>query len=218
MSPLPATIPAPVRTRIRADARRRTVPTPDAAERRALLLRLLSLLLRYPDHELTDGRPRLTAAVAALPPSRAGAELAAFMAWFTAEEPEELVRHHAGTFDPRRDSSLHLTHYLNGDLRRRGMALLALKQRYRAAGWEPEGAEPPDHLPVVLEFAALAGPGRGEAPLRQHRRGLELIHRTLTDIGSPYHHLLAALCTLPPPPAEDTEPSPGAGAHPEAER
>jgi len=206
MSPLPATIPAILRTRIRAAARRRTVPTPDEVERRALLLRLLSVLLRYPDHELTDGRPRLAAAVAALPPSPATTELTAFMDWFTAEEPEALERHYVEMFDLRRGSSPYLTpcltSYLHGDTRRRGMALLALAQRYKAAGWDIDGDELPDHLPVVLEFAALAGPGRGEAPLRQHRCGLELIHRSLNEAGSPYRHLLAALRTLLPPPTE----------------
>lgn len=38
------------------------------------------------------------------------------------------------------------------------MALLTLNQRYRAAGWDTDGGELPDHLPVVLEFAALAAP------------------------------------------------------------
>lgn len=47
------------------------------------------------------------------------------------------------------------------------MALLALAQRYRATGWDIDGGELPDHLPVVLEFAALTGPGSGEAPLRE---------------------------------------------------
>ncbi|MGW2515525.1 nitrate reductase molybdenum cofactor assembly chaperone [Streptomyces sp. NPDC001617] len=202
MTPLPATIPAIVRTRIRAAARRHTVPTPDEAERRVLLLRLLSLLLQYPDPELTGGRPRLAAAVTALPPSPAAAELAAFMDWFTGEEPEALERHYVEMFDLRRKSSLYLTYYLHGDTRRRGMALLTLAQRYKAAGWDIDGGELPDHLPVVLEFAALAGPGRGEAPLRQHRRGLELIHQALTDADSPYRHLLAALRTLLPPPTD----------------
>ncbi|MFJ4077649.1 hypothetical protein ACIP2Z_01680 [Streptomyces iakyrus] len=48
----------------------------------------------------------------------------------------------------------------------------------------------------------LAGSRGGEAPLRQHRRGLELIHRALTDADSPYRHVLAALLTLLPPPTE----------------
>ncbi|MFG3294857.1 nitrate reductase molybdenum cofactor assembly chaperone [Streptomyces sp. NPDC048179] len=199
MSPLPATIPAIVRTRVRAATRRRS---PEEAERRALLLRLLSLLMQYPDAELTDGRALLAKAVAALPKSPAAAELAAFTGWFTHEDPDALQRHYVEMFDLRRKSSLYLTYYLHGDTRRRGMALLALAQRYRAAGWEIDGGELPDHLPVVLEFAALAGPGRGEAPLRQHRRGLELIQHALTDAGSPYRHLLAALCGLLPPPTE----------------
>ncbi|MFJ9705982.1 nitrate reductase molybdenum cofactor assembly chaperone [Streptomyces sp. NPDC101234] len=201
MSPLPATIPAIVRTRVRAATRRRT-PAPEEAERRALLLRLLSLLLQYPDAELTDGRPLLAQAVGALPKSPATDGLGAFIEWFTAEEPDALARHYVEMFDLRRKSSLYLTYYLHGDTRRRGMALLTLNQSYKASGWDVDGGELPDHLPTVLEFAALAGPGVGEAPLRRHRRGLVLIHHALTDAGSPYRHVLAALLTLLPPPTE----------------
>ena len=74
-------------------------------------------------------------------------------------------------FDLRRRSGLCLTCYLHGDTRRRGMAPLTLNQRCRAAGWDIDGAELPDHLPVVPEFAALAGPGRGEAPPRRASDG-----------------------------------------------
>ncbi|MFM9589244.1 nitrate reductase molybdenum cofactor assembly chaperone [Streptomyces scabiei] len=203
MSPLPTTVPAIVRTRVRAaTARRRGAAGPAQTERRALLLRLMSLLLQYPDAELSDARPAVARAVAALPPSRTAAELAAFTAWFTAQEPDTLERHYVETFDLRRRSSLYLTYYLHGDTRRRGMALLTLARTYRAGGWEITGGELPDHLPVVLEFAAVAGGRAGEAPLRRHRRGLQLIHRALTDAGSPYRHILAALLTLLPPPTE----------------
>ncbi|WP_405693501.1 nitrate reductase molybdenum cofactor assembly chaperone [Streptomyces coelicoflavus] len=199
MSPLPTTVPAIVRTRVRAAVRRRAPLSLREAEERALVLRLLSLLSQYPDEELAVHRPGLASAVAALPRSPAAAELSAFMDWFTAQEPDALARHYVETFDLRRRSSLYLTYYLHGDTRRRGMALLTLARRYRAAGWDTEGAELPDHLPVVLEFAALAGPGTGEAPLRMHRRGLELIRHALTESGSPYRHLLAALLGLLPP-------------------
>ncbi|QOV34049.1 nitrate reductase molybdenum cofactor assembly chaperone [Streptomyces ferrugineus] len=202
MSPLPATIPALVRTRVRAAVRRPARLTPEEAEARTLLLRLCSLLLQYPDADLAAARPVLTSSVAALPPSPAARQLAAFTDWFTRQETDALERHYVEMFDLRRKSSLYLTYYLHGDTRRRGMALLTLAQRYRAAGWDTDGGELPDHLPVVLEFAALTGPGRGEAPLRQHRRGLELIHRALTDADSPYRHVLAALITLLPPPTE----------------
>ncbi|WAZ26397.1 nitrate reductase molybdenum cofactor assembly chaperone [Streptomyces cinnabarinus] len=202
MSPLPATIPALVRTKVRAAVRRPSRTTPQEAESRTLVLRLCSLLLQYPDAELAAARPVLTATVEALPPSPAAEHLAAYTAWCTEQEPEALERHYVEMFDLRRKSSLYLTYYLHGDTRRRGMALLTLAQRYRAAGWDTDGSELPDHLPVVLEFAALGGPRAGEAPLRQHRRGLELIQRALTDADSPYRHVLAALLTLLPPATE----------------
>ncbi|MGW7410286.1 nitrate reductase molybdenum cofactor assembly chaperone [Streptomyces sp. NPDC054833] len=202
MSPLPTSVPAIVRTRIRAATRRRAPLTPREAEDRALLLRLMSLLLQYPDAELVAARQVVAATVDALEPSPAATELVAFTAWFTAQEPDALERHYVETFDLRRKSGLYLTYYLHGDTRRRGMALLAMAQRYRAAGWDTDGGELPDHLPVALEFAALCGPGPGEAPLRQHRRGLELIHRALTDMDSPYRHVLAALLSLLPPATE----------------
>ncbi|MEU1571233.1 nitrate reductase molybdenum cofactor assembly chaperone [Streptomyces collinus] len=202
MSPLPATIPSIVRTRVRAAVRRPARLTPEETAGRALILRLVSLLLQYPDSELIAARTELTTVVDALPATPGAEHLARFTDWFAAQEPESLERHYVEMFDLRRKSSLYLTYYLHGDTRRRGMALLTLNQRYRAAGWDTDGGELPDHLPVVLEFAALAGPGNGEAPLRQHRRGLELIHRALTDADSPYRHVLAALLTLLPPPTE----------------
>lgn len=192
-----------LRALIRPSSRRRPPAlTPEEAEQRALLLRLLSLLLQYPDAELAAARRVLTATVEAMEPSPAAGHLAEFTAWFAAQEPDALQQHYVETFDLRRRSGLYLTYYLHGDTRRRGMALLTLAQRFRAAGWETDGAELPDHLPVVLEFASLAGPGGGEAPLRQHRRGLELIHHALTAAESPYRHVLAALLTLLPPPTE----------------
>ncbi|MET9390263.1 nitrate reductase molybdenum cofactor assembly chaperone [Streptomyces sp. NPDC006624] len=202
MSPIPSTIPGLVRTRVRAAVRRPTRLTPQETAGRALTLRLVSLLLQYPDTELTASRAELATVVGALPATPAADHLARFTDWFAAQEPEALERTYVDMFDLRRKSSLYLTYYLHGDTRRRGMALLTLNQRYRAAGWDTDGSELPDHLPVVLEFAALAGPGGGEAPLRQHRRGLELIHRALTDADSPYRHVLAALLTLLPPPTE----------------
>ncbi|MGX1541995.1 nitrate reductase molybdenum cofactor assembly chaperone [Streptomyces adustus] len=202
MSPLPSTIPALVRTRVRAAVRRPARLTAEETAGRALVLRLVSLLLQYPDAELISARTELATVVGALPATPTAGHLARFTDSFAAQDAEALERHYVEMFDLRRRSSLHLTYYLHGDTRRRGMALLTLNQRYRAAGWDIDGGELPDHLPVVLEFAALAGPGSGEAPLRQHRRGLELIHRALTDADSPYRHVLAALLSLLPPATE----------------
>ncbi|GAA2324235.1 nitrate reductase molybdenum cofactor assembly chaperone [Streptomyces cuspidosporus] len=205
MSPLPVTVPAKVRTRLRAAARRPQRLSPQETEDRALLLRLISLLLQYPDAELSSSRAALADSVRSLPPSPAAGNLTAFTAWYAARDPEALERHYVEVFDLRRKSSLYLTYYLHGDTRRRGMALLTLARAYQAAGWDIAGGELPDHLPVVLEFAALAGPGAGEAPLRRHRRGPVLIHRALEAADSPYRHVLAALLSLLPPPTRADE-------------
>ncbi|MFI5063505.1 MAG: nitrate reductase molybdenum cofactor assembly chaperone [Streptosporangiales bacterium] len=169
-----------------------------SAAERAALLRLVSLLLQYPDDELLAARPQLAAAAQALSRPHARHPLVAFTTWYAAAEPMELARQYVETFDLRRKCGLYLTYYPHGDTRRRGMAMLLLKQRYRAAGLTPPAGELPDYLPVVCEFAALAGPDAGEAPLRQHRKGLELIRAALHERSSPYALMLDALCaTLP---------------------
>ncbi|MFF5207587.1 nitrate reductase molybdenum cofactor assembly chaperone [Streptosporangium sp. NPDC000396] len=180
---------------------RREAGTPhshQSQEHRTALLRLVSLLLQYPDAELLAARAELSRAVAALPDSVSRESLTRFMRWFCDAEPMGLARAYVETFDLRRKSSLYLTYYLHGDTRRRGMALLTLKQRFRVAGLNPPDGELPDFLPVVCEFAALAGPSTGEAPLRQHRKGLELIRTALRDAGTPYALVLDALCAALP--------------------
>jgi nitrate reductase delta subunit len=166
---------------------------------RARLYETAALLLIYPDTELLAARSELAAAVSAIGDPAAEADLHAFLDWFLAVDALEVQAHYVGTFDLRRRSGLYLTYYLHGDTRKRGIALLTLKQRYRAHGLHLAAGELPDLLPVVLEFAALAGPGDGEAPLRQHRRGLELLRIALEDVQSPYRHVLRAIVGALPP-------------------
>ncbi|WP_328808263.1 nitrate reductase molybdenum cofactor assembly chaperone [Nonomuraea antri] len=182
----------------RVVGRRRGGGAVEAPEARATLLRLVSLLLQYPDAELLAARPELRQAVATLPAGHPREALEQFLWWFCDRQPMALARDYVQTFDLRRKSSLYLTYYLHGDTRRRGMALLMLKQSYRAAGLTPPEGELPDFLPVVCEFAALAGPGIGEAPLRRHRQGVELIRTALRTAGSPYAFVLDALCAALP--------------------
>ena len=59
--------------------------------------------------------------------------------------------------------------------RARDSRCCACKKLYRAAGLPQDGGELPDYLPVMLEFAAAAPPGRGELVLREHRAALELV-------------------------------------------
>jgi nitrate reductase molybdenum cofactor assembly chaperone NarJ/NarW len=99
----------------------------------------------------------------------------------------------------RRRASLHLTYYAYGDTRKRGMALLRFKHAYRQAGMQLGDHELPDYLPLVLEFAAIVDPVRGERLLAEHVPVLELLRLSLQDTGSGYTSILTAiLATLPP--------------------
>ena len=160
---------------------------------RTALFGLAALLLDYPDAELHAAAPTLATAAAELGDQAAVALVGQFLDWFGSARLLEVQQHYVRTFDLRRRSGLYLTYYLHGDTRKRGVALLTLKQRYRAHGLVLADGELPDLLPVVLEFAATAGPGAGEGPLRQHRRGLELLRAALEEARSPYRFLLEAV-------------------------
>jgi nitrate reductase delta subunit len=158
---------------------------------------LLSYVLRYPDDGVAAARAAVAAEVDALAPGLVREALLRFLAGWTGDQTV-LAARYVETFDLRRRASLHLTYYAHGDTRERGMALLRLKKLYRAAGLPMESAELPDHLTVMLAFAALAPAGHGEALLAEHRPAIELLRLSLHDLSSPYAHVLDAIAACLP--------------------
>jgi nitrate reductase delta subunit len=150
---------------------------------------LLSFALRYPK---PGAREAIAADVAELPAGSVREALERFGAAWPGEQG------YVETFDLRRRATLELTYYRHGDTRERGMALLRLKKLYRAAGLPMESPELPDHLAVMLAFAALAPDGYGEALLAEHRPAIELLRLSLHDLDSPYAHVLDAIAELLP--------------------
>jgi len=67
------------------------------------------------------------------------------------------------------------------------------KEVHRAAGLTPPERELPDHLSVVLEFAATGDPAAGRALLAQHHAALELLHAALHGRRSPYARLVGVV-------------------------
>ncbi len=157
--------------------------------------KLASVLLQYPTAALFEGLDLLEAAARSGP--RPGRDaLAGFLRWLRATPPDQVAQHYVETFDLRRRCALYLTYFRHGDTRRRGMAMLAFKAAYRAAGLEPSDTELPDYLPLVLDFAAMSP--RGEALLRRHRADLELLRRALHEAGTPYAGVVDAVAAQLP--------------------
>lgn len=172
----------------------------------AVVHRLAALLLEYPTAELVGMLPILRAAAQEVAePARTA--LLGVVDHLASRPLTELEAAYVETFDLRRRCSPYLTYYSCGDTRKRGVALVQLKQAFRDAGWELADDELPDHVAVVLELASA--PGAQEAGLRlllEHRAGLELLRLALLDAASPYAGALVAVCgTLPPLAGDDRE-------------
>jgi nitrate reductase delta subunit len=159
-----------------------------------------SLLLGYPDERLLADLPVVRRMIEEVPADRA-------------EPLTQVVEHLAGTplpdaqaayvdtFDGRRRHNLYLTYFAHGDTRKRGVALLHFKQTYLRRGFvldADDGGELPDHVCVVLEFAATVDQRLGRKLLLDHRASLELLRLSLRDAGSPWAGALEAVsATLP---------------------
>jgi nitrate reductase molybdenum cofactor assembly chaperone NarJ/NarW len=156
-----------------------------------------SLLLDYPDERLV-GRLDLLRRVARELDDPVGAPLLRFVDHLAGTPAVALAADYVATFDNRRRCRPYLTYYAHGDTRKRGMALLRLKQAYAAVGLRLVDDELPDHLAVMLEFAAVK-PDAGRALLVEYRAGLELLRLALRESRSPWADVLDSVsATLPP--------------------
>jgi nitrate reductase delta subunit len=118
--------------------------------------------------------------------------------WLAATSLLEAQAHYVATFDMRRKCCLYLSYYLNGDTRRRGEALWRFQDACRRAGFRNQSGELPDYLPLLLELAASGGEREAVALIEEHRAGIALLQRALSQAGSPYAGLVRALQALLP--------------------
>jgi nitrate reductase delta subunit len=157
-----------------------------------------SLLLSYPDESLLERLPLIRSASHQVPPG-IGHPLRALVHHLDSTPLTKLQQDYVETFDSRRRCNLFLTYFAHGDTRKRGLALLRFKQTYLGSGFDLDDSELPDHLCVVLEYAATIDQQRGRQLMLDHRAGLELLRLSLRDAGSPWRGALDAVtATLPP--------------------
>jgi nitrate reductase delta subunit len=169
-----------------------------------------SLLLGYPDERLLAELPLVRRAAGSLP-ARVAEPLLRVVDQLAATPLPELQVDYVETFDNRRRCNLYLTYFTHGDTRQRGLALLRFKQTYLRSGFvldasPAEGEELPDHLCVVLEYAATVDQRLGWKLILDHRASVELLRLSLRDSGSLWVGAIEALCaTLPRVKAEEED-------------
>ena len=164
-----------------------------------------SILMDYPGEELF-GRLDLLSDVAASLPAALGTGLQSTIDHLRDQPLLDSRSDYVDTFDTRRRGCLFLTYFSNGETRKRGLALLRIKQVYTKAGLVLTEDQLPDHLCVVLEFAATTDQQAGVKIILDNRAGLELLRLHLVDIGSPWRGALESVCaTLPALKGKDHE-------------
>ncbi|TNH28509.1 nitrate reductase molybdenum cofactor assembly chaperone [Micromonospora orduensis] len=157
----------------------------------------VSLLLDYPEPEMLARLDLIRDASQQLPVT-IGESIRGFADHLAQTPLPQLQAEYVKTFDNRRRCNLFLTYFAHGDTRKRGLALLRFKQTYLSAGYELDDTELPDHLCVVLEFAATVDQERGRSLILDHRAGLELLRVSLADLSSPWAALIDVVsATLP---------------------
>nr|WP_239579665.1 nitrate reductase molybdenum cofactor assembly chaperone [Microlunatus panaciterrae] len=165
----------------------------------------VSLLLDYPDQRLLEQTTLIRNASAELP-DEVGRPLREFLDYLQSRPPEELAAEYVRTFDHQKKCCLFLTYFTSGDTRKRGIALLRFKQTYLRSGLVLGPDELPDHLSVVLEYAATTDQRLGWKLLLDYRAGFELLRLALAEASSPWALVADALrATLPPLRGDDWE-------------
>jgi nitrate reductase delta subunit len=168
------------------------------SHQRRIVWQAASLLLAYPDNDQDRRLDLVQTAVAGLEPRFREPLMDAVCHLRSCSLIEASVQY-AEIFDWKRRRTLFLTYFTAGDTRNRGMALLAFSDLYRAAGVIPPTRELPDHLAVLLEFAATVDETTGYEKLCQHRTPIDMIHDGLLRASPHYAGVIAAVCaTLPP--------------------
>ena len=120
-------------------------------------LKAISALLSYPTEELQQAGDELKAALQQgnLLPEATITELGTLIDTLAKSDIYDIQETYVALFDRSKTLSLNLFEHVHGESRDRGGAMVDLVENYRAAGFEPETTELPDHLPVLLEFLAM---------------------------------------------------------------
>ena len=155
-------------------------------------LRALAALLAYPSEDLIAALPEIRVELhgdAALAGALPG--LDALLDHLGGADLLDLQEEYVGLFDRSRALCLNLFEHVHGDSRERGPAMVELLGLYAEAGLEPAKGELPDHLPLLLEHAAVA-PLDGLKLLVNAAPVIDLLHGRLVARQSPWAAVLDA--------------------------
>ena len=160
-----------------------------------LTLKVLSLLLSYPNADMLEALDDMAGVVAKenlLPEADRNAVLA-LLESYRVKPLLELQENYVALFDRGRYLSLHIFEHVHGESRDRGQAMVNLLQMYASQGFEIAARELPDYIPLFLEFLSLQTQAESAALLQDAMPVLSLLGARLAERGSEYRAIFEAL-------------------------
>lgn len=172
-------------------------------------LKLISILLQYPDEAFSRSLPSVTESIDILSLSPSKEKLLQFVAFLKGKPLIGLQETYTETFDMNPSTCLNLTYHILGDGKNRGKAMADLQQIYHQAGYETITGELPDYLPLMLEFLSQCPESNRTGELWSYLNPVEKLAGLLKDAGNPYSPLLDIVADYvrkyTPQPDMDTE-------------
>ena len=160
-----------------------------------LTLKVLSLLLSYPEAEMLTALDEMAAVIEQemrLPRDNKK-QLLALINSYLGADLLDLQEHYVALFDRGRYVSLHIFEHVHGESRDRGQAMVDLLQMYEAHGFEMSTHELPDYIPLFLEFLAQQDQATAIKFLQDAMPVLSLLGARLAERGSEFQAIFDAL-------------------------
>lgn len=162
-------------------------------EQRKTVFSCISYLLSYPDDEWANSLNDCLEAIRTVQNKAIIDKITAFIHVIQAIPARQRMEQYVETFDFGKKTNLYVTYMNTGEQRERGIELLQLKQRYKAAGFDTTEQELPDYLPLMLEFAAYAEQQHVVPLFETYADNIGEIRKQLAANESPYTAIFDAI-------------------------
>ena len=158
-------------------------------------LKVLSLLLSYPEAEMLEGLDEMAEVIEQenLLPDANKKQVLALIDSYRGADLLDSQEHYVALFDRGRFLSLHIFEHVHGESRDRGQAMVNLLQMYEAHGFEMSTHELPDYIPLFLEFLSQQEQQEAAQLLCDAMPVLSLLGARLTERGSHFGVIFDAL-------------------------
>lgn len=182
----------------------------DMIDERTAALRVLALLLDYPDGDLFNSLGEIVSVAEQVQPTEMQSAIKRFVEYLRPQPLIQAQECYTAAFDVDPAATMNMTYHIHGDNEERAAALARLQRSYERAGWERATGELPDYLPLMLEFIAVCGHPAHAGAVWKCLQGLGKLTAHLEKKAPAYAALLHPLAQM----AADRKRGPSTGDGP----